>query len=239
MPSTAIRVVLVRTQGPVNLGLSCRLCANLGIDDFVLVNPQCERDVKEARMFANKARDTLLNLPVYSSLEEAVADCDLVIGTTARQRDADWGNIIAAQDIGAALNEWQAKHVAIVFGNEADGLNNEELACCQHFLTLDTFSDYYSYNLTHAMAICLYQVKQALSQNNSSDNDVGLADQAKRQQLFDYWINSLDRVGYLPEHKEAWRRKHFQRLFQRMPLTEKDCDLLRGMLAQYEKRKFE
>jgi TrmH family RNA methyltransferase len=228
----------------VNLGLACRLCSNLGIDDVVLVDPQCERDIKEARMFANKARDLLLSLPVVPSLPDAVADCDLVIGTTARRRDADWGNFIEPEQLRGFFNTTPVKRIAVVFGNEADGLNNEELGVCQFFLTLHTWSDYYSYNLSHAMAIALYHCRLALqdavvadSDDHDGRNDNVLATQDKRGQLYQFWTDSLERAGYFPEHKEEWRRKLFSRLFQRLPLTEKDCDLLRGMLAQYEKKK--
>lgn len=227
---------MVRTQGPVNLGLACRLCANLGLDDVVLVDPLCERDVKEARMFANKAREKLLALPLHNHVSEAVADCDLVIGTTARQRDADWGTCIDVDKVESCFGGLQARRVAIVFGNEADGLNNEELGLCQFFLTLPTWSDYYSYNLTHAMAIALYHCKKALKPLDKNDEAI-LATQKRRDQLYDYWLKSLDDVGYFTEHKEQWRRKLFARLFQRLPLTDKDCDLIRGMLAHYEKGK--
>ena len=235
MNQAAIRAVLVRTEGPINLGLSCRLCANLGVE-LVFVDPLCDRDCKEARMFANKARSTLEDAPVYKNCSEAIADCDLVLATTARQRDSEWGKFLNLDATDQVFQDWPAKKIAVLFGNEADGLNNDELALSHYFITLDTYTDYYSYNLSHALAICLYQLRKCLSQETPKTDTLALANQDQRDQLLEFWLGSLDRIGYLPEHKADWRLKHFQRLFQRMPLTKKDCDLLRGMLAQYEKQ---
>ena len=234
MTEAAIRAVLVRTQGPVNMGLACRLCANLDVE-LVFVDPLCDRDCKESRMFANKAKQTLVDAPVFNHCAEALADCDLVLATTARQRDAEWGKFLDLNHVNDTLNEWPAQKIAVLFGNESDGLNNDELALSHFFITLDTFTDYYSYNLSTAIGITLYQLRQQLKQNSNVKNDHELATHEQRQHLYDFWIGSLERIGYFPEHKAEWRQKHFQRLFQRIPLSKRDCDVFRGMLAQYEK----
>ncbi|MEK7412704.1 MAG: TrmH family RNA methyltransferase, partial [Planctomycetota bacterium] len=80
-------VVLVRTQGPINLGMVARICGNFGIDDLRLVAPRCEVNCDDSRKFSTHSRDLLLNAQVFPTLAAAVADCGMVVGTSARFRD--------------------------------------------------------------------------------------------------------------------------------------------------------
>ena len=89
LPPADCCVVLVRTAGPVNLGLIARLCGNLGIDDLRLVTPECDCDGDDARRFANKARHRLQRAPRFTDLGAAVADCQQVLGSSARPRGLD------------------------------------------------------------------------------------------------------------------------------------------------------
>ena len=144
-------VVLSRTQGPLNLGLCARAC-NLGVP-MRLAEPLCDRNSDEARKFSNKERDTLLAAPIFTDLAAATADCGLVIGTTARMREADnHGEPLLPEQVPDYLAARPADRVAIVFGNEADGLSADELRQCNAFIHLETPGPYSSYNLSHAVA---------------------------------------------------------------------------------------
>ena len=120
-------VVLVRTQGPVNLGMVARLCGNLGVTDLRLVTPQCDVDCAEARMFATHSRDFILNAPIYPDLPSALHGCSLAIGTSARNRVPDYGERLGLPQVPEFLVRRHAGRFAMVFGNEADGLTDSEL----------------------------------------------------------------------------------------------------------------
>ncbi|MFW5845943.1 MAG: RNA methyltransferase, partial [Planctomycetota bacterium] len=159
-PLAAWSVVLVRTQGPINLGMILRACANTGLQDLRLVQTLCAPDCDDARKFANHARDRLASLPLHPDLGSALHDRDLVIGTSGRPRDPAHGRALDLRELPALIRDRGAQRPALVFGNEADGLDDGELAHCQVYVHLPTPGDYPSYNLSHAVAICLFQLVQ-------------------------------------------------------------------------------
>ena len=153
---------LVRTQGEVNAGLVARACANAGISDLRLVQPACDIDVKETRMFANKAKPLVLEAPHFASLAEAIADCHLAVATTARQRGDDRAAAVSLGALPAVAAQAGGK-VALVFGSEADGLFNDELRCCQRVLTLPMSDQYSCLNLSHAVAVVTHHLFHSTS----------------------------------------------------------------------------
>jgi len=225
-------VVLVRTQGPVNLGLCARACGNMGVGALRLVRPLCAIDCADARKFANHARDDLLAAPIYDDLPAALADCGLAVGTSARKRDADALRVFSPHELPGLLAERPSERVALVFGNEADGLSADELRCCQVGLHLATPGDYPSYNLSHAVAIACYQMAQARGAEAPSERPLAVP-LAEREALERYWIGTLDRFRYFRRSsRDAWAPQ-FTELINRLQLSRYDAQLLRGMLAQF------
>jgi TrmH family RNA methyltransferase len=224
-------VVLVRTQGPINLGLVARACANTGITDLRLVAPQCPVDCSDARKFANHAKEQLLAAPVYERLDQAVADCGLVIGTTARDRDNERGTPLPLNAAAALMAERPAERYALVFGNEADGLSTNELQGCQAFLHLATPGPYPSYNLSHAVAIVAYHLTATTEPVGIADNPA--AERVHVDRLGRYWLGTLERFRYFRRtRRESWE-PHFADLLNRLRLGRRDIDILFGMLAQF------
>jgi tRNA/rRNA methyltransferase len=248
-------VVLVRTQGPVNLGMVARLCGNLGVTDLRLVAPQCEVNCPETRMFSTHSKDFILNAPVFPDLPSALHGCSLAIGTSARNRDPDYGECLGLPQVPDFLQRRHAGRFALVFGNEADGLTDGELIHCQGWLHLDTFGPNTSYNLSHAVAITLYHLaaladQRAIANAPSGSNGVAikpttrhnldLRDErpasATRESvalLFDYWLETLARFQYFRRTDRERFAPNLQRLFNRIDLSEHDVQMLRGMLAQF------
>jgi len=227
-------VVLCRTQGPVNLGMIMRLCGNVGINDLRLVDPLCSGADDDARRFANHARERLAAIPIYGSLSDAIADSQLAIATTARVRDARFGSPLALTEMSAAISERKASRVALVFGNEADGLTNDELALCPLHLHLDTPGDYPSYNLAHAVAIvshfacCLMEQTTVQSTDQQSAAPIAL-----QKKLETYWLDSLERVDYFRGNRSREQfAPHFAQLIHRLALSNEDATVLLGCLAQ-------
>jgi len=213
----------------VNIGMAARACRNCGVTDLALVEPGCAIDCADARRFANHARDFLLAAPVHASLDEAVADCGLVIGTAGRPRDDARGQVLAPEDLPELLRERPAHRFALVFGNEADGLNNDELRRCQCLLTLAMPGDYQSFNLSHAVAITLYMAAAARVAPLPREP---LAERRQVNQLMDYWMDTLERIRYFRRTKRERWVPRFERVLDRMPLTAHDISVLWGMLAQ-------
>lgn len=237
-------IILCRTQGPVNLGMITRLCANLGIDDLRLVDAMCAIDDDDARRFANHARDDLALLPHFADLGTAIADCQLAVATTARVRDQRFGQAIALNELADTIATRHALRVALVFGNEADGLTNEELAQCSLHLHLDTPGTYSSYNLANAVAIvghyccCLLNKSTSLLSTESNPMATGsnptAADLALVRRLEQYWLDSLERFNYFRGNR---RREpfadQFRQLLNRLPLSKDDASTLFACLAQF------
>lgn len=234
---TGVTLVLVRTQGPVNLGMIARLCGNLGITELRLVSPMCGVDVEEARKFAVHAKDFLLAAPVFPDLASAVADCGLVIGTSARIRETEAGVPMLPEEIPALLTARSAARWAVVFGNEADGLTEAELECCQAYVRLHSFGDIFSYNLSHAVAIIMYLI----ASHGVSRTNVPVEASATRgevERLFTYWQHTLERFNFFRRTSAEHFAPRLHRLLNHLPLSSHDIRMLWGMLGQFHYRTF-
>ncbi|HAT10870.1 MAG TPA: hypothetical protein DCS97_09825 [Planctomycetes bacterium] len=224
-------IILVRTQGPINLGMVARVCGNMGINDLRLVAPLCEVNCDDSRKFSTHSRDLLLGARVFPDLASAVADCGLVIGTSARFRDSELGSSLAPYEIPELLVRRPAERWAIVFGNEADGLDTAELRCCQTWMHLETFGDNSSYNLANAVAICAYVIATTGIPPLRGTDEPGAPREAVTA-LYDYWLGTLDRIQYFRRADVERFRPLLTRMLARWHLTMNDVQALRGMLAQ-------
>ena len=225
-------VVLVRTQGPVNLGMVARLCGNLGITDLRLVAPQCEINCPETRMFSTHSKELILSAPVFPDLPSALAGCSLAIGTSARNRNEEYGEALSLPQVPGFLQRRHAAKFALVFGNEADGLTDGELINCQGWMHLDTFGPNTSYNLSHAVAITLYQL--ATSGQTVEPSGEPAASREAVAHLYRYWLGTLERFQYFRRTERERFAPQLQRLFNRLDLSEHDVQVLWGMLAQLQ-----
>ena len=224
-------VVLVRTQGPINLGMVARICGNFGSDDLRLVAPRCEVNCDDSRKFSTHSRDLLLNAQVFPTLAAAVADCGMVVGTSARFRDSELGTSKAPREIPQLLADRPADRWALVFGNEADGLDTVELRCCQTWVHLDTYGANLSYNLANAVAIMLYVIASEGVSPRRGDPEPGATREAV-ESLYQYWLATLDRFRYFRRTDAERFRPLMTRMLARWHLTMTDVQALRGMLAQ-------
>ena len=230
-------IVLCRTQGPVNLGMVARLCGNLSLTDLRLVSPICTVDSPEARMFSTHSRDFMLAAPVFPDLRSAVADCGLVIGTSARIRDGENGVPLLPEEIPAVVAQRPADRWAIVFGNEADGLTDDELLCCQAYVRLRTFGANYSYNLSHAVAITMY-VLAGVGTPPPEREAVPAATRGQVDQLLRYWLHTLDRFEYFRRTDQERFAPQLERMLNHLHLSDHDVQMLWGMFAQFNLAKF-
>ncbi|MHC1570528.1 MAG: RNA methyltransferase [Methermicoccaceae archaeon] len=222
MPS--IRVVLVEPMGEGNIGACARLVKNFGAEKLVLVNPPPLGD--EARMLAVHAQDVLDDAVVCSSLKEAIEGCSFVIGTTgvlARGEDDHYRfPMYDVHELGSLAD---GKSVAVVFGRESCGLTNDELVLCDVVATIPTSPAYPSLNLSHAVAIVLYE----LSGLECSMHDHSSVEH--REGLVSHLDALLVEIDY-PAHKRKKTIRMARRLLGRAHPTVREVFTLRGIIRK-------
>lgn len=226
-----IRIVLARPMYSGNIGSVCRAMANMGLSDLALVS-RVAPDLDEARKMACAAVAILDQRRETSSLAAAVADCALVIGTTARaglyrehaKTPREW-----AQDILAAA---RTNKVALVFGTEDNGLSNEELTACSRLIQIPSSPAYPSLNLSHAVTICAYELYMAGGTHAPIQERAPLATAEMKARLFALWEQALLEIGFMEPEKARHMMLGIRRIFARGILTEADVRILMGMARQ-------
>jgi len=155
-----VRIILIGTSHPGNVGSAARAMKTMGLTKLVLVMPECEIDGKSIALSAG-ASDVLKNHQVCNSLDEAIADCGLVIGASARPRTLDWPMLDPREMGEKAVIEGQKHPVALVFGRENSGLTNDELQKCHFHVFIPANPDYSSLNLAMAVQTLSYETRMA------------------------------------------------------------------------------
>ncbi|NIY94679.1 TrmJ/YjtD family RNA methyltransferase, partial [Vibrio diazotrophicus] len=155
-----VKVVLVGTSHSGNIGSAARAMKVMGLSEMVLVDPQCEVDAQAVALAAG-ASDIALNARIVSSLEEAVEDCGLVVGSSARSRTLEWPMLDPRECGEKFAIEGQKHPVALVFGRERTGLTNEELQTCHYHVCIPANPEYSSLNLAMAVQTICYEIRIA------------------------------------------------------------------------------
>lgn len=232
-----LKVVLVASRNPLNIGAAARAMSNFGFRHLRVVNPY-DVAFREARS-AVGAADLLARAEEHISLAEAVADCNLVVGTTALQHRELQHPLHRLQD-GAALARQQlaASRVAMVFGSEKRGLSNDDLSHCHWLMRIPTREQHSSMNLGQAVAICLYEL--ARQQPDMTVGAAGetqpLATAADLERITAVTLQSLKTSGYIKEGAEASTEEKLRRLVRRLNFTAEDADLWLGMLRKIARK---
>lgn len=197
----ACRVVLVRPQNSGNVGSVARIMRNLGTRDLVLVAPEASvRDEQAVAMATRHAADLLESARIVATLDEAVADCVLVAGTSARTGGLyRRQSVLTPQELGPRLVEaMPAGPVALVFGPERTGLENDEVTRCHHQLTIPADDEYPVLNLAQSVTVCLWEVRRAWLASRGTDaptTDVATFEEQER--MFRRLREALARVKFL------------------------------------------
>ncbi|WGE34855.1 tRNA (cytosine(32)/uridine(32)-2'-O)-methyltransferase TrmJ [Actinobacillus genomosp. 1] len=233
-----IQIILVETSLPANIGSAARAMKTMGLSNLRLVSPLNPID-EQAQALAAGAKDVLDNAQIFDSFEQAIADCQLVIGTSARLRHLQ-NSLIEPRDCGKlAVERAEKGKVAIVFGRERVGLTNEELLKCHYHLNFPTNTDYGSLNLAMAVQLASYEVRMAwldLQKNPQIRPLVEEKDYPNTEAL-EHFFNHTERLykqlGFI--RNDAVMLK-LRRLYQRAELETNELNLLRGMLTSVEKQ---
>lgn len=230
-----IRVVLVNTSHPGNIGSTARAMKNMGLSDLVLVDPIEYPSVKATAMSAG-ADDVLASSRIVSTLETAVEDCELVVGTSARHRYLDWPLVTPREMTGIVLPVAErAGKVALVFGREASGLTNQELECCQYHVHIPTNPEYSSLNLSQAVQVLTYELRQTVTSGdmNLPETEGKVYPTAHELKLFHEsleWL--LLTTGFIGKRASDALLRRFHRLFQRARIEQEEYHLLMGVMRR-------
>jgi TrmH family RNA methyltransferase len=226
-----LRVVLVGTRNPLNLGAAARAMSNFGALHLRVVNP-FEPSFREARSAVGPAAEILQRAELFKTLADAVADCALVVGTTAIQH-RELQHPMHRLDAGAAqVRELLTNsNVAIVFGSEKTGLSNADLAHCHSLMHIPTRDEHLSMNLGQAVAVTLYELARESKPAPSVERDQP-ATAAELERLTTALLEALERSGYTTSETLAATEEKARRIVRRMSLSSRDAEVLLGMLRQ-------
>jgi TrmH family RNA methyltransferase len=239
---SAVKIVLVETSHPGNIGAVARAMKNMMMDNLCLVNPKIFPSA-EATARAAGSDDILSKAMVFGTLKEAIADCSLVFGASARLRTISWPEITPRTCAEMVLHELAGQNVAIVFGRENYGLTNQELDCCHYLLRIPCNKQYSSLNIAAAVQVICYELFVAANVNQDSKMvDPGNSPPAsagQMEQFYEHLYQALIDIEFIlhPDKSKSIMRR-LRRIFNRIQLDSKEVDMLRGIfrMAQGHKR---
>ena len=235
-----IKIVLVNTSHPGNIGATARAMKNMGLSRLALVNPvEFPSGVAVGR--AASALDVLEQAEVVNTLGEAIADCALVIGSSARSRSLPWPMLTPEQSAAKLVKESQSAQVALVFGREDSGLNNEELQLCHFHVQIPASPEYSSLNLAAAVMVLCYEIRRAVLRDEEADDKA-------EDEYWDQEKATVEQVEYFYEHLERvlveidfhdpdnprLLMQRMRRLFGRVRIDAMEMNILRGILTNIE-----
>lgn len=231
-----IRIVLVETTHPGNIGGAARAMKNMGLARLLLVNPQYFPHA-EATARASGADDLLAAAELHPTLDAALAGCSLVFGTTARGRSIPWPAVDPREAAQRALAAAPQGPVAIVFGREHSGLSNEELDRCNYLLHIPTNPDYSSLNLAAAVQVIAYELRMATQQGPVMPADsTPLASFQERELFYGHLEEVLMELQFLDPNNPKHLMRRLRRLFNRVELDQNEINILRGILTAVQRR---
>jgi tRNA (cytidine32/uridine32-2'-O)-methyltransferase len=246
----SIRIVLVQTYHPGNIGAIARAMKTMGLNELYLVDPR-EYPAEEASNRAAGALDVLDNATVVSSLPAAIADCTQVFATSARKRNYTRPQVTAEEAAGWVQKNPKEK-IAIVFGRERMGLSNEQLGMCQQLLYIPGNPEYDVLNIGSAVQIVCYELfkqfglhrDELIQPSTQSDDQSGMqleteseafASQVDMERFYQHLEGTLSDTGFLVKNHPGEAMQRLQQMFARAQPNAKELRMLRGILGSVDK----
>ncbi len=235
----SIRIILVGTTHPGNIGAVARAMKNMGQSDLMLVKPRYFPH-EDATARASGADDILAAARVVNTLDEALADCVYVAGASARSRTINWPSMVPRECAERLHKESRSGRVAAVFGPEKSGLTNEDLDRCHTLLTIPTEPGFSSLNLAMAVQILTYELRVAAIEERemapTSDDvpDVPLASGEELEYFYAHLEQVLTVSGFLDPDNPRVLMRRLRRLFLKAEPDRNEINILRGILASLD-----
>ncbi len=237
-----IRIVLVKTFHPGNIGAAARAMKNMGLSRLYLVQPQ-DFPSFEASQRASSATDILQQAVVVDSLAEALEGCALAVGTTARLRSVQWPQVDSRRCGELLVEESREREVALVFGRERTGLHNEELERCQMLVNIPTGEAYSSLNLAQAVQVLCYEILMAgsagVEERPAAVKDAKDREATSEQMegMYGHFFDTMERLEFFGERNPEHVMRRLRCLFGRARPSQREVQILRGMLSAAQGRK--
>lgn len=235
-----IRIVLVGTQHPGNIGAAARAMLTMGLARLALVAPR-HFPHAEAMAMAAGAHSVLDQASIHPDLADAVADCRLVLGCTARDRRIALQQLAPGEAAAQIVEAAQAADVALVFGRERTGLENSELQLCHRAVHIPSNPDYSSLNLAAAVQVLSYELRLALLEAGqagpvpAAPNGDRLASHAELEGFFGQLHETLNEIDFHKGRNPDAAMRKLRRIFLRTDLNAGEVRLLRGVLADCQR----
>lgn len=231
------RIVLINTSHPGNIGSAARAMKTMGLSDLYLVAPESFPHPKALEM-ASGADDVVNNAKVVGTLDEAIADCTLVIGTSARSRTIPWPLLSTREVAEKIKSESINNRSAILFGNEQSGLSNDELQRCNIHIQIPANPDYSSLNLAAAVQVIAYELRVAsLNLSTLSEEwDYRLATADEMEKFFNHLQQVLIEIDFLKMNAPRKLMTRLRRMFLRTRPDVMEMNILRGMLSAIQEK---
>ncbi len=241
-----IRVVLVNTHHPGNIGAAARAMKNMGLHRLYLVDP-VDFPSFEASQRASSASDILQQAVVVDNLADALEGCAFICGTTARLRSVEWPQVDARECGELLYQESQQHEVALVFGRERSGLHNEELELCQTLVNIPTGKAYSSLNLAQAVQVLSYEVLMASGQGGAEPKQAkgeiiqDIKDKpATSEQLegmYGHFLQALTEINFFGKRNPEHIMRKIRCLYGKARPTLREVQIMRGILSYSQGRK--
>jgi len=224
-----VSIVLVRTKTPGNIGAVARCMMNMGLSRLVLVRPPGD-DNGEAIKLAAGAEEILRNAVLTETLQEAIAEHRLVIGTS-RHLGRNRRNICAPREMDAKILPLLPQNrIALVFGREVNGLDKDDLALCNEFIAIPSSDAFPSLNLSHAVCIVAYELFIA-DRISPASAGKALARAGELEAFYQHLQKVLEESGFLGPHNRDHMMTSVRQLFGKSRLEQRDINILHGIIS--------
>ena len=246
------RVILVNTTHPGNVGAAARAMKTMGLSELYLVSDSTEIIDDHAVARASGANDLLENAVRVSSLKEAVAGCQYLLGTSARERTLSSPLISPREAAHEGINNYVASghKIAILFGQERMGLTNQEIALCHGQILIPANPEYSSLNIASAVQLICYEFRLAvldLIKNNENEKTIPknrvnkrdidiMADAYDMELFYEHLERLMLKTEFLDPKQPKLLMQRLRRLFSRTQVKEQELNILRGILSSSEKK---
>jgi len=231
-----VRIVLVETSHPGNIGAAARAMKTMELSELYLVRPE-RFPSHEATARASRADDLLESAVVCASLEEALADCQLIFATSARLRNLNWPQVDARGCGEMCAARTDIERVAVIFGREHSGLTNEELGRSHYLVHVPVNPDYSSLNLGSAVQVIAYEIKMARQHAPATTSEQSdLVSMEDMERFYQHLEQTMVQIGFLDPAHPKHLMQRLRRLYNRTQLERTELNILRGILTETQKR---
>jgi TrmH family RNA methyltransferase len=233
--TSLVRVVLIDPSHPGNIGSVARAMKNMALSDLVLVRPRSFPHAESTALAAG-ADDILVGARVVDSVEQAVADCAFIAGTTSRPRSYYWEFTTPRDVAGRIVALEQQNRAALLFGSERYGLATEDLNLCNVLVRIPANPEYCSLNLAMSVQLAAYEIFMAREQPQSHTQlEMALAPSGDVEHFYAHLLEVLNEIDF--EDRTGHLMERLRRLFNRAQLDRNELNILRGILSAVQGRR--